>query len=66
MDRNQIEGNWKQLKGLVQEKWGRLTDDELTQMEGERNQLLGRIQELYGITLEEAEKELEKLEGNFR
>jgi uncharacterized protein YjbJ (UPF0337 family) len=29
MDWNRIEGNWKQVKGKVKEKWGKLTDDEL-------------------------------------
>jgi uncharacterized protein YjbJ (UPF0337 family) len=32
MDWNRVEGNWKQVKGQVKEKWGKLTDDELDQM----------------------------------
>lgn len=27
MDWNRVEGNWKQVKGKVKEKWGKLTDD---------------------------------------
>jgi uncharacterized protein YjbJ (UPF0337 family) len=27
MDWNRIEGNWKQTKGKIKEKWGKLTDD---------------------------------------
>ena len=27
MDWNRIEGNWKQAKGQVKEKWGKLTDN---------------------------------------
>jgi hypothetical protein len=30
MDWNRVEGNWKQAKGKVKEKWGKLTDDDLT------------------------------------
>src|ERR1700686_5200991 len=30
MDWNRIEGNWKQIKGKVKEKWCKLTDDDLT------------------------------------
>jgi hypothetical protein len=30
MDWNRVEGNWKQMKGKVKEKWGNLTDDDLT------------------------------------
>jgi hypothetical protein len=29
MDWNRVEGNWKQMKGKVKEKWGNLTDDDL-------------------------------------
>ena len=49
MDWNRIEGNWKQAKGQVKEKWGKLTDDELDKMNGRRDQLEGKIQERYGI-----------------
>ena len=58
-------GNWKQFKGQVKEKWGKLTDDDLDVVAGKRDQLLGKIQERYGITKEEAEKEFkEPLEVN--
>ena len=30
MDWNQVEGNWKEVKGKVKEKWAKLTDDDLT------------------------------------
>ena len=30
MDWNRVEGNWKQTKGKIKEKWGQLTDDDLT------------------------------------
>ena len=49
MNRDRMEGNWKQLKGKVREQWGKLTDDELDQIAGKRDQLIGRIQESYGI-----------------
>ena len=44
MDWNRIEGNWKQAKGKIKEKWGQLTDDDLNQVNGKRDQLEGRIQ----------------------
>ena len=47
MDWNRVEGNWKQVKGQVKEKWGKLTDDELDKMNGRREQLEGKIQERY-------------------
>jgi uncharacterized protein YjbJ (UPF0337 family) len=58
MNWDRIEGNWKQLKGRVRERWGKLTDSDLTAIEGKREQLVGKIQERYGIAQEEAEKQL--------
>ena len=39
MDWNRVEGNWKQMKGKVKEKWGKLTDDDLSVIKGARDQL---------------------------
>ena len=58
MNWDQIEGDWKQFKGKIKEKWGKLTDDELNTIEGKRDRLAGKIQEKYGIVKEEAEKQL--------
>jgi uncharacterized protein YjbJ (UPF0337 family) len=57
MNWDQIEGNWKQFKGLAKEKWGNLTDDELDAIAGKRDQLIGRLQAQYGMAREEAERE---------
>ena len=54
MNKDTVEGNWKQFKGKVQEQWGKLTDDDLDVVAGKREQLLGRIQERHGVTREEA------------
>jgi hypothetical protein len=34
MDWNRVEGNWKEFQGKVKEKWGKLTDDDLTAIKG--------------------------------
>lgn len=60
MDWNEIEGNWKQFKGKVKEKWGDLTDDDLDKVEGNRDQLVGKLQEQYGKTKDQAEAEVDK------
>ena len=60
MNTDQIKGNWKQLKGKIKEKWGKLTDDDLTVINGQTDQLLGKLQERYGYTKEQAEKELSR------
>jgi uncharacterized protein YjbJ (UPF0337 family) len=56
MNWDQIEGQWKQLRGNVKEKFGKLTDDDLNQIAGRRDQLVGKIQERYGIAKEEAQR----------
>jgi uncharacterized protein YjbJ (UPF0337 family) len=58
MNRNRIEGNWKQLKGTVKEKWGKLTNDDLDVIDGKVDQLIGKIQERYGVRQDEAEREV--------
>ena len=52
-------GKWKQVKGYVQQKWGRLTDDELAEIEGNKDILIGKLQEKYGYTKEQAEMEFD-------
>jgi uncharacterized protein YjbJ (UPF0337 family) len=57
---DQIQGQWKQLKGKVKAKWGKLTDDDLTMIAGHKDQLVGRIQERYGIQKDEAERQVQE------
>jgi uncharacterized protein YjbJ (UPF0337 family) len=59
MDWNRIEGNWKQTKGKVKEKWGQLTDDDLTQVNGKREQLEGKIQERYGLAKDRVRQDVD-------
>ncbi|TWI33942.1 CsbD family protein [Paracoccus sulfuroxidans] len=53
-----IQGKWDQLKGSVKEKWGDLTDDELTQISGQQDKLAGKLQEKYGWTKEKVDDEI--------
>jgi uncharacterized protein YjbJ (UPF0337 family) len=47
------------MKGGVKERWGKLTDDDLTSIAGRRDQLEGMIQERYGYAKERARREIE-------
>lgn len=60
MNWDQISGRWKQWTGKAKEKWGKLTDDDLTMIAGKREQLAGILQERYGYAKEEAHKELDE------
>lgn len=41
-------GKWKEIKGGVKVKWGKLTDRKLTQVEGNKEKFLGLLQRKYG------------------
>ncbi len=58
MNSDILEGKWNQVKGKVRQKWGDLTDDDLTRIAGKRDELVGLIQERYGRTRAEAEREV--------
>jgi uncharacterized protein YjbJ (UPF0337 family) len=60
MNSDQFEGKWKQLKGGVKQRWGKLTDDDVTALSGKKDELVGKIQERYGITREQAQKEADE------
>jgi len=62
MDWNIVEGNWKQFKGKVKARWGKLTNDHLDVIAGNRDQLAGKIQETYGITKDETEQQIKHFE----
>ncbi len=42
MDTLRIKGNWNQLKGKIKQKYGNLTDDDLTFKEGQEDELVGK------------------------
>ncbi|MEB2776929.1 CsbD family protein [Algoriphagus sp. D3-2-R+10] len=52
-----LKGNWNTLKGELKEKYGELTDDDLTYVEGKEDQLLGRIQKRTGEAEDKIKKE---------
>ena len=60
MNAEQMKGKWKQLKGSVKTKWGKLTDDDVEVINGQRDQLIGRIQERYGIAKDEAQRQVDQ------
>lgn len=63
MNKDELSGNWKQFKGKAKEKWGKLTDDDMTVIEGKRDQLVGKIQERYGYAKDQAEQEVKDWES---
>jgi len=59
MNWDQMEGKWKQMKGGLKEKFGKLTDDDLTMINGRREQLEGLIQQRYGVARDMVRKDVD-------
>jgi uncharacterized protein YjbJ (UPF0337 family) len=57
MNRDRIEGNWKQFRGKVRQQWGKVTFDRLAVAVGKNIFLSGQIQESRGIYMEEVRKQ---------
>ena len=65
MNRDRVAGQWKQLKGRIKERWGKLTDDHIEQAAGQREKLVGIVQEQYGIARDAAEKQVREWESRL-
>jgi uncharacterized protein YjbJ (UPF0337 family) len=61
MNSQTLQGNWNQLKGAVKDRWGQLTDSELTQAEGDFQKLIGLIQRKTGQARDRIESELSRM-----
>ena len=57
----QVKGGWNEVKGKLKQKYGQLTDDDLTFSEGKEDELLGRVQNRLGKSKEDLRAEIEKL-----
>ena len=57
----QVKGSWNEVKGKLKQKYGQLTDDDLTFAEGKEDELYGRLQKKLGKTKEDIRDEIEKL-----
>jgi uncharacterized protein YjbJ (UPF0337 family) len=58
MNKDILQGKWRQMRGEMKKWWGKLTDDDLDKIEGDRDKLIGLLQEKYGYSKEKAEEEL--------
>lgn len=56
----QLSGQWNELAGKVKEKYGQITDQDLSRVEGNVDQLVGLVQQKTGQTREQIEAFLEE------
>lgn len=64
MDNSVLEGQWRQLRGKIQEEWGDLTDDDLDRANGKYDQVVGSLQQRYGYSKADAEARLSRFLDN--
>ena len=60
MNKDILEGKWKQMRGNAKTWWGKLTDDDLDRAAGKYDVLVGLLQEKYGYTRQRATEEIDK------
>lgn len=62
MNSSHLEGAWKEVRGLVREHWGKLTDDDLDVIAGRRDRLIGMLQRRYGTAKDVIERQVAAFE----
>jgi len=53
---SELNGNWKETKGKLKQKFALLTEDDLLLVEGKQEELIGRLQVKLGKSREEIRK----------
>lgn len=61
MNIQELEGNWKVVKGYLKQRFSELTDEDLAYREGEFEEMIGKLQKKVGQKKEEFEKELKEI-----
>lgn len=56
----QARGDWNQIKGQAKQKWGNLTDDDLTYKEGQQDEWFGQLQEKTGHAIDDIKSWFQK------
>lgn len=65
MNENILKGKWHQALGAIKQRWGRLTDDDLSQIDGHAERFYGKLEERYGLAREDAERRYREFARNL-
>ena len=65
MNKDVLQGKWKQIRGEAKAWWGELTDDDLDRAAGKMDVLAGILQERYGYSRERAVDEIDRRVTEF-
>jgi uncharacterized protein YjbJ (UPF0337 family) len=58
MNWDRIAGQWRQVRGIAGQQWGKLTSNYAGVVAGSRQRTLGEIQAAYGVAKDISEKQL--------
>lgn len=61
-----LKGKWNQLKERINQKWDRLTKEELKEINGEAEKLYKKLEEKYDYTKEQAKEAVDKIIEKFK
>lgn len=66
MNEDIFKGKWKEIKGEVKQKWGKLTDDDIAEAEGNEEKIVGLLQKKYGYAKDKAKEEYKGFINRFQ
>lgn len=61
MNKDVLQGKWKEIKGDLRKAWGNITDDEFEKTKGDATSIAGIVQQRYGMAKEEASRKVSSI-----
>lgn len=61
MNKDILQGKWKEIKGDLHKAWGNITDDEWEKTKGDTTAIAGILQQKYGMAKEEASERVSRV-----
>ena len=65
MNEHTVKGAWREIKGEIQQMWGKLTGEELDRADGNMTSVAGMIQQKYGHTQDEVSSKLDEIVSKY-
>ena len=66
MNWDRIERGWAQFMGTAQNRWEKLSEEQLRTIAGSREALAASIKEAYGVTIEAAGRQIDQWQSDQR
>lgn len=60
MNADMATARWKEMRGDIRQKWGRLSNSDLDQVQGHLNDLVDLVQDRYGYSSRKARREVHR------